>query len=147
MKKWMILATILAVLSLGSGLAIAAPPVKAPDFPVTMTVILAGDCDRGEESIDIQRGQYFKVNLYAAGGTGYTWTLADHEFSLLELAGDSVEPVEPDSMRAGGRVKWSYYLKVKDEAAGQEVIKFVLKRGWEKTASPARSFDLTVVAR
>lgn len=146
MKQWMILVTLLFALTPGFSSAAAAPE-KTPDFPVTMTVVVAGDCERGEESVEIKPGQFFKVDLYAAGGTGYAWTLVNSDFALLELAGDSAGPVDSDSTRTGGRVKWSYFLKVKEAASGQEVVKFALKRAWEKDAAPARSFDLTVVAR
>lgn len=124
-----------------------AAEAKAPEVPVGALVVVTGDGEQGAEMIEVKAGQYIKVSLFAAGGTGYSWTLAEPNLALIEPVGDQIEPVDPDSRRVGGRMKWSYYLKVKESASGQEVLKFVLRRPWEKNTPPARSFELTVVTK
>ena len=126
----------------------AGASVQAADLPVTMAVVVAGDCEgRGGETIEASPGQTFKVELFAAGGTGYSWTLENKQLALMEALGDEAGPVDPTANLVGGRTKWTFFLKLKEDAVGQETLNFALKRGWEKNVVPIRAFALTVTAK
>ena len=118
------------------------------EYPIAATVIIAGDCsESAAESIDVKRGEYFKVILYASGGTGYEWMVTDKNLSMVEVVNKSVAPVDSSTKLVGGKVRWTFYLKMKDDVSGQETIPFVLKRAWEKNELPARKCELTVGSR
>jgi Predicted secreted protein len=125
---------------------------EALDFPIVMTIVVVGDPSGGKapEDIEVAPGDYFKVVLYAAGGTGYSWVLESQSPGTVEIAADHTVPVSSQlngPPLAGGMVKWEFYLHVKAEATGQETLHFTLSRPWEKNQKPARMFDLHVITR
>ena len=145
-KRWLVVLVFSAMVLFSR--SAAAEGMAYREYPIGTTVIVAGDCAASaSESIDVKKGDYFKVVLYAAGGTGYEWTLANQKPALAESVENSAAPVEGSENLAGGRVRWVFYLKVKPDASGQETLKFVLRRAWEKNVPPARNFDLTLLAR
>ncbi len=118
------------------------------EYPVSATIVVTEDGGTNvSESIEIKKGEYFKVVLYAAGGTGYDWALGTQNPLLAEFVEKSTAPVAGAEKLAGGKVRWIFVLKMKDDASGQETLQFVLRRSWEKNVPPARTFDLTLVTR
>lgn len=146
-KKWALLVVLLTMVVF-CGTVAAAEGMAYREYPISATVVVSGDGSASvSESVDVKKGDYFKVVLYAAGGTGYEWTLATQNPLLVEAVGNSTAPVDNTGKLAGGKVRWVFYLKMKADATGQETLQFVLRRSWEKNVQPARSFDLTLVAR
>lgn len=128
--------------------SVAAEEKASPDYPVDTTIVLMGDNSRkGTEAIPVKAGDCFKVLLYAAGGTGYEWVLAAKNLKLVEPVGESVGPVDDVPVSVGGQVRWTFYLRLKDEAIGTERLRFVLQRPGEKNEERAQVFDLTVMAK
>jgi predicted secreted protein len=147
MKKNQYIVMMVLALTLVCGTA-AAEGMAYREYQIGTTVIIAGDCsESAAESIDVKRGEYIKVILYAAGGTGYEWVVTDKNLSMVEVVNNSVAPVDSSTKLVGGKARWTFYLKMRDDASGQEVVPFALKRAWEKNEPPARKFELTVVAR
>ena len=142
-KKWFGM-FVLAAMMIFSTIA-AAEGMAYREYPISATVVVTGDASTiAPESIDVKKGDYIKVVLYASGGTGYAWTLAAKNSLLAESVGEFTAPVEGTEKLTGGKVRWVFYLKVKADASGQETLQFVLSRSWEKNVPPARSFDLTL---
>lgn len=121
-------------------------------FPVVMTIEAVGGRNSATvpETIEIVSGDYFKVVLHAAGGTGYSWVFKREGSGLVEVVADNVIPLS-DQLNtpplAGGPVKWEYYFHAKPETIGQETLRFQLIRPWEKVKKPAQTFDLTVITK
>jgi len=111
-------------------------------------VVVVGDSnEKFPEAIEVNTGDYFKVVLHAAGGTGYGWALDSESLKLIELVSSNVAQVNSQSLLVGGKAIWEFYLRLKPEMTGQETIHFYLSRPWEKNEKPAQVFDLTVVAK
>ena len=145
-KISVMLVMILTMATISSGAA-SAGEKKTNDYPVIATVVVVGDSSgNSPEAIKVKPGDYFKVVLYAAGGTGYGWMLDSKSLISIKAVADSVAPVNSQPL-AGGKAKWEFCLRVKPEAAGQETLHFYLSRPWEKNGKPARVFDLNVVAK
>ena len=125
--------------------ALAAAEEKEPsEYPIAATVVVIGaNGETGAESISVRPGDYFRVVFYAAGGTGYGWALDSESLSLIEKAAVNTEPVSKEPL-TGGKVRWNFYLRVKPEATGQEILHFYLSRPWEKNVKPVQAFDLTL---
>ncbi|HWR31092.1 MAG TPA: protease inhibitor I42 family protein [Negativicutes bacterium] len=134
----------LAMLTVGVA---SAAEKKIDDYPVATTVEVVGaNGETKAETINVTPGDYFMVVLYAAGGTGYSWTLDSKNLTLTEVIADSTEPVSSQPL-AGGSVRWKFCLRVKPEMVGQETLHFNLSRPWMKDAKPAQAFNLTVVTK
>jgi len=145
-KKWISVFAMVAMMLFSA--VVAAEGMAYREYPISATVVVTGDASTSApESIDVKKGDYIKVVLYASGGTGYAWTLATQNPLLTEAVGNSSAPVEGTEKLTGGKVKSVFYLKIKADASGQETLQFVLSRSWEKNVPPARSFDLTLVVR
>ncbi|MBP2653595.1 MAG: Chagasin family peptidase inhibitor [Firmicutes bacterium] len=145
MKKISVmLVMMLAMATIASGTA-SAGEKKAGECPVVSTVVVVGDnSGMAPEAIKVKPGKYFKVVLYAAGGTGYGWQLSDENLVSIEAVADSKGPVDKRPL-PGGKARWDFCLRVKPEAVGQETLHFYLSRPWEKGKKPVQMFDLTVV--
>lgn len=146
MKRWLIGGALAVLFALGGGTGWAA--AQPAEVPVSLTFVLGGDCDgRAAETIEVGAGSNFKVVLYAAGGTGYAWTLAESGLDGLALVEHTVGPVDPSAKLSGGRLKWSFVLQAPATSAGQTALKFALQRSWEKNTPPVRTLDLAVIVK
>ena len=98
-----------------------------------------------DHRMEVKPGAYVRVELTAAGGTGYEWQLRNEELQTLEVSYKTSDPLEPG--KAGGPVKTVFIMKVKENARGEERLYFSLVRPWEKQGKEAKEFELTVWLR
>ena len=114
---------------------------------VTIRVDGAGQ-DTVELAVNLLHGEYMRVELTAASGTGYEWKLV--EDPRLTRITEKSEPVQlsDDKNRPGGQYRITYTLQAGAES-GNESIRFILVRSWEtnKLASKTLMVDMTVTRR
>ena len=140
------LAMVLAIGMIATGMA-AAQEKNTEECPVIVTVVVIGDSNmKVPEAIAAFPGDYFKVVLYAAGGTGYNWILDSDSLTSIEMVTNSTSPVSSLPL-AGGKARWEFYLRVKPETKGQETLHFHLSRSWEKNEKSDQVVDLTVITK
>ena len=114
---------------------------------VTIRVDGAGQ-DTVELAVNLLHGEYFRVELMAASGTGYEWKLV--EDPRLTRITDKSEPVQlsADKNRPGGRYQITYTLQAGAES-GNESIRFILVRSGDtnRLATKTLMVDMTVTRR
>ncbi|MCE5286869.1 MAG: protease inhibitor I42 family protein [Pelosinus sp.] len=144
MKKSSLVVALMLVMLLTVIGAAAAEEQKADNYAVVKTVEVNGRSGEiASQEVTVKPGDYIKVNLYAAGGTGYDWQLDSDSADSIQAVSKDTAPVG-DKYLAGGPVRWEFVLLVKPEAKPQ-TLHFALVRSWEKNKKPAQAFDLKVL--
>lgn len=126
MKKALIVLSLMLFITMPTAGAAPIEAVNGCQYPISMTVIAESD---SSQIINVKVGDYFKVTLEAAGGTGYSWQLDNKNMDFVEAVDKTVAPVNPNLHLAGGKVRWEFYFRVKPDALGQDTLQFCLRRG------------------
>lgn len=111
------------------------------EWPVKTVIQVAED--QTQQEVSLKPGEAVRVELFAAGGTGYDWELSEKIPAFLQPVYTSSGPAGNASLD-GGPVRTVYIVKVSDQGQGSASVSFLLRRPWEKTEPPARNFKLTV---
>ena len=98
--------------------------------------------DAVEMAVNLSPGEYMRVELTAASGTGYEWKL-EEEPKFVRVDKTGPEPVNPEKNLSGGPYRTVYTLQA-GEAPGTESIRFVLARPWEGNKAAAKSVSITM---
>jgi inhibitor of cysteine peptidase len=102
------------------------------------------DAEGNSKTIHVLPGKTICVKLKANHTTGYSWSLAAVDKSVLEVGeeGEYESDPHPEGMvGVGGNEVWSF----KAIAAGETEISLVYVRPWEKDEPPAMTFNLKVI--
>ena len=97
--------------------------------------------DEGK-TIAAQVGSELMLALPVIGGTGYRWQL---EPPSPEAVLVREEPSHEQARRVGGSLDQVFRLA--PQTAGRVPVKFTLRRAWEKSVEPERTFRITLVIR
>ncbi|MBP2643240.1 MAG: Chagasin family peptidase inhibitor [Firmicutes bacterium] len=144
MKKIIIILSLIMCITLPG--AASVKEVKNYQYPISMTVIAPEDSSGGaSQIIEVNTGDYFKVGLEAAGGTGYRWQLDDNNMDIVEFVDQTAAPVDPVFRMPGSKIRWEFYFKVKPNVSGQQPLRFYLRRGLDEI--PVKEFLLTVIVQ
>ena len=111
--------------------------------PIAMTVKAAAD-DAASDGlvVDIKAGDFFKVELFAASGTGYEWELLNKALQLVNVE-NRYSVMETPNL-AGCKMRTVYILQAKPDTAGQEIIVFSLRRSWQPANMAAKTVNCEV---
>ena len=122
---------------------VSAEDIAVREPPIAMTVKADAD-DTATEGlvVDIKAGDFFKVELYAASGTGYEWELLNKDLQLLEVE-NSYSVMETPNL-AGGKMRTVYILQAKPDTVGQETVVFSLRRSWQPADMAAKTINCEV---
>ncbi|SMD12783.1 protease inhibitor I42 family protein [Sporomusa malonica] len=126
----------------------AAAGVLAEDMtvrepPIAMTVKADADDAASEGlAVDIKAGDFFKVELYAASGTGYDWELLNKALQLVKV--EKRYSVMETPNLPGGKMCTVYILQAKPDTVGQEPVVFSLRRSWEPANMAAKTINCEV---
>lgn len=113
--------------------------------PIAMNIkVDAEDAASEVLGFDIKAGEFFKVELYAAGGTGYEWVLLNKDLQLVKVVSSSTGPVTDTPNLLGGKIRTVYILQAKPHTAGQETVAFSLRRAWEPANMAAKTISCEV---
>ncbi|MGK8500744.1 protease inhibitor I42 family protein [Nocardia asiatica] len=108
-------------------------------------VVRVSAADAGQQRL-LPVGQRLVVALPANPSTGYSWSIARIDSSVVKQDGaadyepDSAEPVAPG---AGGTAVWNFV----GIAAGVTSLQMEYTRPWDQGLAPARTFSLTIEVR
>jgi predicted secreted protein len=116
---------------------------QMPSMQGTVTVD-GENINAREHRVEVKQGAHIRVELIAAGGTGYEWQLTNEELQATEVSDKTSEPMKVESNRVGGPIQTVFIIKVKENARGEEKMVFKLVRPWEEQGKEAKVFELTV---
>ena len=94
--------------------------------------------------VAIKAGEFFKVQLSAASGTGYEWVLLNKDLRLIEVINRSTDPTTDPLDVPGAKMCTAYILQAKPDIAGQETITFCLRQGWKLANMAAKTINCEV---
>ncbi|MEN6411219.1 MAG: protease inhibitor I42 family protein [Veillonellales bacterium] len=127
---------------------VSADGMASAETPIAMNIkVDAKDAANEVLSFDIKAGEVFKVELYAAGGTGYEWVLLNKDLQLIEVVSSSTGPAMETPNLVGGKMRSVYILQAKSDTAGQETVVFSLRRSWEPANMAAKTINCEVNVR
>lgn len=129
MKRWLLA---LGIASLVNG---CAPSLFPVEMPVTASLSDSGG------TASLIPYQPLVVRLPTNPSTGYGWTYTITGDDVLRLESVTGEAPAPGGMvGVPGLEVWSF----RAQGAGRGVLTYVYSRPWEKNATPAKTFTLTV---
>ena len=129
---------ILLGLALTAASVTAALADAAPEPPASPVTITAGANDTNGEA-SVNAGSHLVVKLTVAGGTGYSWKLANDPAPALALSDQRTEKTAP---RIGAPQAAVFDFEA--QAAGQAELTFeLMPPGAER--EPARTYSLSVM--
>lgn len=121
---------------------VAAPTTAAAEgmayreLPVSATVRV-DERDTTTVGVDIKPGECLRVELFAAGGTGYDWVIDNTTLQLLEVKYHTTGSVHSEGL-VGGPVRTVFILQAKEGVRGKETVVFSLRRPWESDDMAAK---------
>ncbi|MGK8523598.1 protease inhibitor I42 family protein [Nocardia asteroides] len=127
------------------GLAVAGCGDNAPETATAEaanTVVRVGDADNGQQR-RLSVGQRLEVALPANPSTGYAWSVAGVDASVVRPDGEAdfePDPAVPVAPGAGGTAVWTFV----GVAAGATPLRMEYTRPWDQGLEPARTFSLTI---
>lgn len=81
--------------------------------------------------VNVEPGEYVRVILVCAGGTGYEWQLTESKVSFLETVKSQVLAFPKSEQITGGKVAYIFLYKASAAATSTDRLAFVLYRSWE----------------
>jgi predicted secreted protein len=113
-------------------------------LPIAMNVkVTALNASSETLGFTIKPGEYFKVELYAAGGTGYEWVLVNKKLNLVKIASHFAGPEKTPAL-PGGIERTVFLLQAKPGTSGKETVTFSLRRVWEPADMAAKTVHCEV---
>jgi inhibitor of cysteine peptidase len=126
----------------GNQAQVPTQPVVAPAVetkPTTAGEVQVTEQDAGK-TFHLDIGQTLVVTLEGNPTTGYMWEMQPTDKAILVGVGDPEVKPESNLMGAGGKIS----LTFKAESEGQQILKLVYHRPWEKDVSPEKTFEVSV---
>jgi inhibitor of cysteine peptidase len=111
-------------------------PIHAGE-PITLVEQDAG------KTIQAASGSTVNVVLNGNPTTGFTWEVAAVDASILRQLGEPSFTPKSHAMGSGGQVTLSFEVV----GGGQTLLKLIYHRSFEKDVAPARTFEVSVVAK
>lgn len=91
------------------------------------------------QEIRVKPNQEFEVSLPETRTAGYRWVIAEKGEPALQLLEETTIP-NTEGVGGAGLHQWHFRAK----SAGEAKVRLQYSRPWEKSAEPARTFELTV---
>lgn len=105
---------------------------QAPEGAVVQDVWFeASPLSKLSTKVTLGPGEYLRVVMACAGGTGYQWQITDSKVSFLETVKTQVLPFPKSEHIAGGKVAYIFLFKASPAAVGDDHLTYALQRSWE----------------
>ena len=115
------------------------------EYPISATIMLEGSGEaQYAQTLTLKPGEYFRVELFAAGATGFQWICTPEKPELAKIVYQNTAPVDAYKNMCGGKTKTVYIFRVNAGVNDQETLQFSLQRSWEKEIKPLQTLELTV---
>ena len=127
--------TILTIAVVFAALTFLAACKPVAQFELTET-------DSGR-TIEINKDATVTIKLSSNPSTGYAWTVAAVDGTILQQQGDKIYDqgnTAPNVVGAGGTETFTF----KGLAAGQSALQLVYSRSWETGVPPIQTFEITI---
>lgn len=96
------------------------------------------------KTVTLKLGDTLWVQLEGNPSTGYNWEPANTDSKILTIVGEPEFIAQnKDLVGSGGTVS----LRFKATAAGQEPLKLIYHRSWEKDVAPLQTFEVSIVVK
>ena len=146
MRQRMILLCGLIWLLLPLSLA-AAEGMAYREYPLSASIMLDSEGRlSSEQALQLREGDFFRVELRTAGGTGYQWELKNDAPELAQVVYRATEPLDANAPipLAGGKTRTIFIFRVASASVLSETLRFSLERSWETHVKPLQELTLTV---
>ncbi|MBP2637804.1 MAG: Chagasin family peptidase inhibitor [Firmicutes bacterium] len=142
-KVFTMLSMSLLIWGMTASVVLADDMAVKEESPIAITVKADAD-DAVSEGlvVDIKAGDFFKVELYAASGTGYEWELINKALQLVKVE-KRYSVMEMPNL-PGGKMCTVYILQAKPDTGGQETVAFSLRRSWQPADMAAKTINCEV---
>ncbi len=98
------------------------------------------DAQDNGRSIEVEKGDLFKIVLEGNPTTGYQWEVAAYNAETVARIGKPEYNSDSDKIGAGG----IYTFTFKALAAGQSDLELVYRRSWEEGVLPIDTFKVLI---
>ena len=103
----------------------------------TLTVENAG------QTIEMNVGYIFSVELEGNPSTGYTWEVAEMDTALLKQVGETEFETDNDLVGASGVL----ILRFEAIGTGETPLNLIYHRPWEENIPPEETFEVSLVVK
>jgi inhibitor of cysteine peptidase len=103
------------------------------------------EVDNGR-TIEISKGASLSITLQSNPSTGYAWTVATIDSTILQQQGDKVYQqgnTDPNVVGAGGTETFTF----KGLTAAQTTLQLIYSRVWETDVAPLQTFEITIIVK
>jgi inhibitor of cysteine peptidase len=95
-------------------------------------------------TVNIRTGDTLEVQLKGNPTTGYNWELENKDLKILTMiGGPEYTSQNKESIGSAG----VFTLRFKSIATGQEPLKLIYHRSWEKDVAPLQTFEVSVAVK
>jgi inhibitor of cysteine peptidase len=109
-------------------------------MPANQNLTTVREKDKKSE-VSVPKDGILVVRLSVSPGTGFSWHITSCDRNRLKLLGD---PVFEGSGEAKPGESEEQVFRFKALTAGPSILRLAFRRGWEKDAPPARTFEIKV---
>ena len=95
------------------------------------------------QTIELNVGDKFSVELEGNPSTGYTWEVAEMDTALLIQVGETEFETDNDLVGASGVL----ILRFESIGTGETPLHLVYHRPWEEDIPPEETFDVSLVVK
>lgn len=102
------------------------------------------DSDKHCKPLKVKQGQEIIVTLETNPSTGYKWLIVNqpHFLTLIEPEPGDANPGRKDIIGKPDRISWHYKIQGK----GEDNLRYVYQRPWEKNRDATRTFNCKIVS-
>ena len=97
----------------------------------------------GGRTVVLRTGDTVALSLAENPSTGYSWQVVSSGAPVVQAEGEPTFKPDNKLHGAGGTATYRY----KAVGAGTSTLKLVYRRPWEKDATPAATFEVTLVGK
>lgn len=99
--------------------------------------------DNNGQSIEIEKGDMFRIELEELGSAGYRWHIAELDQDFLDLVSQETRDVSKGRIGAPVKALWL----IKSKKTGKTKIALDHYRIWEGKESASEHFSVTLIIR
>ena len=96
--------------------------------------------DRESGAVDVPEHETLRIALPESPTTGYQWRLEIPDSRAIELLTSDYAPDEKTRLGGGGTRTFDLLAKTR----GSANLRFELRRGWESSAAPTKTLQVSV---
>ncbi len=96
------------------------------------------------KTVSLQAGDNLVIELEGNPSTGYSWETASQNLKTLKQAGEPEIKAADQKLIGAPQMILLHFTATN---AGQETLKLVYHRSWEKNTEPAKTFEVNIIVK